>query len=196
MTWIGKLLKIGSPAAISVRAASSVAAVQIAVAHGIYPEPGAATLSHFRPPRRNSIRSAPAVTNPNANAGSLDSGVARFSPDRNSVVYAIKTNGVGNLWIQPLDRSPERVATKYSSDVISHCVSRLMAPRWQSAAYTLSQISSPFGMPESLGQFFNESAAQRRRSACVRDTALNKPFLGTAFNCSVEGLRENLFRCS
>ena len=50
------------------------------------------------------------VPNPNISAGSLYSGGARFSADGNSVVYAIKTNGVGNLWIQPLDGSSGRVA--------------------------------------------------------------------------------------
>ena len=66
--------------------------------------------------------SAPRLLVPNLNisAGSLYSGGARFSPDENSVVYAIKTKGVGNLWIQPLDGSLGRVATNYSSDVISH----------------------------------------------------------------------------
>jgi Tol biopolymer transport system component len=60
------------------------------------------------------------VPAPEINAGSLHSGGARFSPDGNSVVYAIKRNGVGNLWTQPLDGSAGHVATNYSSDVISH----------------------------------------------------------------------------
>jgi serine/threonine protein kinase/Tol biopolymer transport system component/DNA-binding winged helix-turn-helix (wHTH) protein len=60
------------------------------------------------------------VPAPEIYAGSLHSGGAQFSPDGNSVAYAIKRNGVGNLWTQPLDGSPGHVVTDYSSDVISH----------------------------------------------------------------------------
>ena len=57
---------------------------------------------------------------PRINAGSLHSGGVRFSPDGKSLVYGIKAQGVGNLWMQPLDGSPGQAITSYATDIISH----------------------------------------------------------------------------
>jgi len=43
----------------------------------------------------------------------------RFTPDGNSVVYTVRQNGVNNLWLQPLDNSPSRQLTHFSSDFIT-----------------------------------------------------------------------------
>ncbi len=42
----------------------------------------------------------------------------RFSPDGKAVVYAIRENGVDNLWLQPLDGSPGRKITNFSKELI------------------------------------------------------------------------------
>jgi serine/threonine protein kinase len=43
----------------------------------------------------------------------------RFTPDGNSVVYTVRQNGVNNLWLQPLDNSPSRQLTHFTSDFIT-----------------------------------------------------------------------------
>jgi len=43
----------------------------------------------------------------------------RYTPDGKAVVYAINQNGVGNVWLQPLDGSPGRQLTNFKSDVIT-----------------------------------------------------------------------------
>jgi Tol biopolymer transport system component len=42
----------------------------------------------------------------------------RFTPDGKAFVYPIIQNGVGNLWLQPLDGSPGRQITNFKSDQI------------------------------------------------------------------------------
>jgi Tol biopolymer transport system component/predicted Ser/Thr protein kinase len=42
----------------------------------------------------------------------------RFTPDGKAFVYAITQNGVGNLWIQPLDGTPGRQITNFKTDLI------------------------------------------------------------------------------
>lgn len=56
---------------------------------------------------------------PGIAAGSVYTGGARFSPDGKSVVYIIREKGIGNLWMQPLDGSPGRQITKFTSDLIT-----------------------------------------------------------------------------
>lgn len=60
------------------------------------------------------------VPDPRISAGSLHSGGVRFSPDGKSLIYAIKAQGVGNLWMQSFDGSPGHAITSYATDVISH----------------------------------------------------------------------------
>ena len=52
-------------------------------------------------------------------AGSLYTGGARFSPDGRSVVYVIRENGIGNLWMQPIDGAPGHQITKFTSGLIA-----------------------------------------------------------------------------
>jgi serine/threonine protein kinase len=52
-------------------------------------------------------------------SGSLYSGGARFSPDGKSVVYVIRENGIGNLWMQPIDGAPGHQITKFTSGLIA-----------------------------------------------------------------------------
>jgi len=40
-----------------------------------------------------------------------------FTPDGKAVIYAIKENGVENLWLQPLDAAPGRQITNFTTDV-------------------------------------------------------------------------------
>jgi eukaryotic-like serine/threonine-protein kinase len=47
------------------------------------------------------------------------SGWAEFTPDGKAISYPITENGVSNLWIQPLDGSPGRQITHFTSGVIS-----------------------------------------------------------------------------
>ena len=42
----------------------------------------------------------------------------RFTPDGKAFVYAITQNGVGNLWLQPLDGSAGRQLTNFKSDQV------------------------------------------------------------------------------
>jgi Tol biopolymer transport system component len=44
---------------------------------------------------------------------------ANFTPDGKAVAYRIRENGVENIWAQPLDGSPGRQITNFSSDKIS-----------------------------------------------------------------------------
>ena len=46
-------------------------------------------------------------------------GGVRFTPDGKSIAYAVRDNGVDNLWIQPLDGSPARQITNSKSEQIS-----------------------------------------------------------------------------
>lgn len=41
-----------------------------------------------------------------------------FTPDGKAVLYAVRQNGVNNLWLQPLDSSPSRQLTHFSSELI------------------------------------------------------------------------------
>jgi Tol biopolymer transport system component len=43
------------------------------------------------------------------------SGQLRFSPDGKAIVYPIREQGTDNLWLQPLDGSPSRVLTRFTS---------------------------------------------------------------------------------
>ncbi len=43
----------------------------------------------------------------------------RFTPDGKAIVYPITENGVGNLWLQPLDGSPGRQLTNFKTDQIA-----------------------------------------------------------------------------
>jgi serine/threonine protein kinase len=56
---------------------------------------------------------------PGIAAGSLYTGGARFSPDGKSVVYVIRENGIGNLWMQPLDGTPGHQITNFTSGLIT-----------------------------------------------------------------------------
>jgi serine/threonine protein kinase len=42
----------------------------------------------------------------------------RYAPDGKALVYAITQNGVGNLWLQPIDGSPGRQITNFKTDRI------------------------------------------------------------------------------
>jgi eukaryotic-like serine/threonine-protein kinase len=42
----------------------------------------------------------------------------RFSPDGKALIYPIRTNGVDNLWLQPLDGSPGRQISNFPSERI------------------------------------------------------------------------------
>jgi len=42
----------------------------------------------------------------------------RYTPDGKAVVYPITQNGVGNLWLQPLDGTSGRQITNFKSDLI------------------------------------------------------------------------------
>ncbi|MGA2374183.1 MAG: protein kinase [Candidatus Sulfotelmatobacter sp.] len=46
-------------------------------------------------------------------------GGVQFTPDGKSVAYPIHENGVDNIWIQPLDGSPGRQITNFTSDQIT-----------------------------------------------------------------------------
>jgi eukaryotic-like serine/threonine-protein kinase len=46
---------------------------------------------------------------------SRHSGQLRFSPDGKAIVYPIRENGTDNLWLQPLDDSPARLLTRFTS---------------------------------------------------------------------------------
>lgn len=43
------------------------------------------------------------------------SGQLRFSPDGKAIVYPIREHGTDNLWLQPLDGSPSRILTRFTS---------------------------------------------------------------------------------
>ena len=46
------------------------------------------------------------------------SGLIRFSPDGKAVVYSTRSNGVDNLWLQPLDATQGKQLTNFSADRI------------------------------------------------------------------------------
>jgi Tol biopolymer transport system component len=71
---------------------------------------------------KNGSVSPPRLLIPEAGvtAGSLHNGGVRFTPDGKSLCYAIRKNGVENLWVHPLDGSPGRLQTNFASDAISH----------------------------------------------------------------------------
>ena len=48
----------------------------------------------------------------------ISGGGLSFSPDGKAVVYAIRENGVDNLWLQPLDGKPGRQITTFGSEQI------------------------------------------------------------------------------
>jgi len=41
-----------------------------------------------------------------------------FTPDGKALAYAIRDNGVDNVWLQPLDGSPGRKITNFNSEQI------------------------------------------------------------------------------
>jgi Tol biopolymer transport system component len=43
------------------------------------------------------------------------SGSVVFTPDEKAVAYPIRENGVSNIWVQPLDGSPGRQITNFTS---------------------------------------------------------------------------------
>jgi Tol biopolymer transport system component len=43
----------------------------------------------------------------------------KLLPDARAIAYTISENGVGNLWVQPLDGSPGHQITKFNSQVIA-----------------------------------------------------------------------------
>lgn len=43
------------------------------------------------------------------------SGAVKFTPDGKAVAYRITENGVQNLWLQPLDGSPGRQITHFTT---------------------------------------------------------------------------------
>lgn len=43
------------------------------------------------------------------------SGQLRFSPDSKAIVYPVREHGTDNLWLQPLDGSPARFLTSFTS---------------------------------------------------------------------------------
>ena len=43
-------------------------------------------------------------------------GSAHFTPDGKSVAYAVRENGIDNVWVQPLDGGPGHYITKFASD--------------------------------------------------------------------------------
>jgi eukaryotic-like serine/threonine-protein kinase len=45
-------------------------------------------------------------------------GSGRFTPDGKSLAYSIDENGVGNIWVQPLDGAPGHAITNFSSEQI------------------------------------------------------------------------------
>ncbi len=49
----------------------------------------------------------------------VTSGGVRFTPDGKGVAYPIRENGVDNIWIQPLDGSPGRQITNFTSEQIT-----------------------------------------------------------------------------
>ena len=65
--------------------------------------------------------SVPRLLNPHPGivAGSLSTGGARFGPDGNSVVYVTRENGIGNLWMQPLDGTLGHQITTFTSGLIT-----------------------------------------------------------------------------
>jgi eukaryotic-like serine/threonine-protein kinase len=69
------------------------------------------------------IAIVPLDTGPQPQVRLLDSQAAssagpRFTPDGKALVYSIIQNGVGDLWLQPLDGSPGRQITKFKTDEI------------------------------------------------------------------------------
>jgi Tol biopolymer transport system component len=51
-------------------------------------------------------------------ANPLISGGVAFTHDGRAVVYPIRDKGIDNLWLQPLDGSPGRRLTRFTSDQI------------------------------------------------------------------------------
>lgn len=43
------------------------------------------------------------------------SGAVVFTPDAKAVAYPIQENGASNIWVQPLDGSPRRQVTNFTS---------------------------------------------------------------------------------
>jgi Tol biopolymer transport system component len=43
----------------------------------------------------------------------------QFAPDGKGITYAIRNNGVDNVWVQPLDGTPGRQITNFESEKIS-----------------------------------------------------------------------------
>jgi Tol biopolymer transport system component len=47
------------------------------------------------------------------------SGGVQFTPDGNAIAYAIRENGIDNLWVQPLDGSLPHQITNFNSEQIT-----------------------------------------------------------------------------
>ena len=58
---------------------------------------------------------------------------ARFTPDGKALVYPITQNGVGNLWLQPLDGSPGGQITNFKTD-------RIRSFRWSPDGKTIGVL--------------------------------------------------------
>ena len=58
----------------------------------------------------------------------------RFAPDGKALVYSIIQNGVGNLWLQPVDGSPGRQITNFKSD-------RIRSFRWSPDGKSIGVLS-------------------------------------------------------
>ena len=105
--------------------------VTFAVGVGISPDGKLLALLATREPVPKDAQEYPAqfIALVNLNAGPnpprrmLDAdpriaGLPVFAPDGRAVVYSISQNGVGNLWLQPLDGSRGRQITNFQSDAI------------------------------------------------------------------------------
>src|SRR5208282_4457215 len=57
----------------------------------------------------------------------------RFTPDGKALVYSVRSGGVDNLWLQPLDGSPGRQITNFPADTV-------MAFHWSPDGKTLGLL--------------------------------------------------------
>jgi serine/threonine protein kinase len=49
----------------------------------------------------------------------IGNGLLQFTPDGKAIAYAINTSGIDNIWIQPLDGSPRKQITNFTSEHIT-----------------------------------------------------------------------------
>ena len=55
---------------------------------------------------------------PGITSGGVAGGALQFTPDGKALAYAVRENGVDNVWLQPLDGSPGRRITNFNSEQI------------------------------------------------------------------------------